>query len=288
MTLEIWQILAFASVVYAILWVAGRFLLPRLRFNDGPIEVREAELRTQIVDLERRLAERERKNEQLETNQNLLLGELRKSNAKMSQQDVRILELTGKVSDLQRVLPVVAAAPADSRFKAGRVLGIWPNPLVLDATAIRDTLFDTGLEYESLEGAAATRMGIVEQLGQRDDYRIMEIGAKGNSAGIQLHDSVAAPRWWSELAKQHNIDIFVVLSNESSKPGVVNVADALWKAGAKAVISVDSSIDDLDAVRFARMFYRRISEGVSLARAVDHARLVITDAGAETIKLRER
>ncbi len=296
MSVDAYYTLAFATLVYIGLWAIGRWVLPRFHILDGTLEGQKAELQRQIGDLaarladsERRLADSERKNVDLEKTQDFLLRQLETANAKMGRQDERIVELSGKINELERSVsqPHAEANPA-STLKIGRVLGVWPEPVKLDSIGEKDAIYSTGLEYESLEGAAATRMGIVEQLGQRSDYRIMEIGAKGGQSGIQLHDGITPPLWWSDLAKQHNIDIFVVLSNESSKPGVTNVADALYNAGAKAVISVDSSISDLDAVKFARFLYRKLSRGASLKASVNAARLVISDAGAETIKLRER
>lgn len=246
-----------------------------------------AEVQTQLAECNRRLAESEQKNEELEKKlderQNFLLGELEKANQKSGRQQQQIKELNDKVADLERV----NGTRTEPAPKIGRVLGIWPDALPLDTAAEKDALPNAGLDYEALEGSAATRMGVIEQLSQFN-YKVLEIGAKGGAEGVKLFDGITPPRWWAELAKRHHIDLFVILANESSKPGVENVADAIFNAGAKAVVSVDSKIDDIDAVRFARVLYRRLARKIPLADAVGYARLVITDAGADTIKLRER
>lgn len=281
---EFWYAVAFSALIYVGLWSVGRWVLPRFRITDGSIESREIILERQIIDLEKRLKESERKNIELEHTQEFLLLELKKSNARIVQQEEKILVLNGKVRELEKPL----AAIVSNYSYVGRVLGIWPTSLPLDVEGEKNAIFQAGLPYEAVEGEYATRMGIVEQLSQRDDYTIIEIGAKGSRDGIMLSDGLAPAYWWQQLAKQHSIQIFVVLANESSKPGTENIADALFNSGAKAVISVDSSINDVDAVKFARMFYRRLSRGTPLAEAVGYARLVITDAGADAIKLRER
>lgn len=268
--------LIFPFVLYIGLRIIERWVLPRFKSSDESLEAREA-------NLQRELEELRRKNRELETNQALLLKELGKANNKIADQEEKISELIVKVRELERVAPL---APVEVKPLVGRVLGVWPEPLSLDTASERKGIANTGLEYEALEGPQATRMAIIEQLGQRD-YKIMEIGAKGGEIGIKLFDGIAPPEWWMRLAKQHHIDLFVILANESSKPGVENVADALYNAGAKAVVSVDSTISDTDSVRFATMLYRRLSRGIPLAKAVEYAKLVVTDAGADTIKLRE-
>lgn len=280
----LWYALIFPFVLYIGLRSIERWVLPRFRLPDGSLEAKEADLRRQVENLQRKNTEIERKNTELEANQALLLKELGRANAKISEQNDKIAQLSSKVKEMERTVPIT---PVEAVPFMGRVLGVWPDALPLDTVGERRAISTTGLEYEALEGDAATRMGIIEQLSQRE-YRIMEIGAKGGEVGIKLKDGIAPPEWWTRLAKQHSIDIFVVLSNESSKPGVVNVADALFNAGADAVVSVDSKISDIDAVRFATMFYRRLSRGVPLDKAVDYAKLVISDSGSDTIKLRTR
>jgi hypothetical protein len=277
--------LIFSLCLYVLLRAFEKFLLPKLLKPDRFLEKREAELQDEIDELKRRLSASEKKNQELEINQALLLNQLGKANAKADRLEEKVKDLTDEVKVLQKTVPIT---PVEVKPFQGRVLGIWPENFPIDVAAEKNAIAATGLEYEALEGEQATRMGIVDLLGQRD-YSIMEIGARGGQVGIQLHNGdIAPPRWWAQLARQHNIDIFVVLANESSKPGVVNVADSLFDAGAKAVVSVDSTINDADAVRFARMFYKRLSRGIPLAKAVEYAKLVISDQGSETIKLRER
>lgn len=273
----LWYALIFPIVLYIGLRAIERWILPKFRLPDESLEARELELQRQLDELQR-------KNKELETNQALLLKELGRANQKIGEQDLKILELSNKVRELERTTPIT---PVEVKPFIGRVLGVWPEPLDLDLDGERRAIANAGIEYEALEGDVATRIGIIEQLSQRE-YHILEIGAKGGEEGVKLHDGIAAPEWWTRLAKQHNLNIFVVLSNESSKPGVVNVADALFSAGAKAVVSVDSEISDLDAVKFATMFYRRLARGVPLAKAVEYAKLVVTDSSSDAIKLRER
>jgi hypothetical protein len=63
MSLEFWYALLFASTVYVVLWAFGRWILPRLHLSDGSVET---QLRTQIMDLEKRLFDAEQKNKVLD------------------------------------------------------------------------------------------------------------------------------------------------------------------------------------------------------------------------------
>lgn len=280
----IFYALTAAIVVYVLLRIGERTLIPKF-FVPVTIESRELALKAEIEDCKRRLEGSERKNSEFENNQELLLNELRRANIKISKQEDQILELKTRIRELERNVPI--SSVPDSSGPTRRVLGIWPDSLPLDTEGEKTAIAGVGLEYEALEGLEASREGIVEKLGQQE-YSILEIGAKGAANGIKLADGIAPPSWWGQLARQHKIDIFVILANESSKPGVLNVADAIFNAGAKSVISVDSVITDADAVKFARMFYRRLSRGIPIDKAVNYARLVITDSPSETIKLRER
>lgn len=284
MTPDFWYALLFASSVWAVLWAISRWLLPRLGVGNALVDMTENELRAHIVELEKRLAESERKNTDLESKQNFLLDQLQKANVETDRQRIKIQELTARVSELEMHQSMPTKTSKD---KTHRILGVWPTAPKLDQISEKDAIFSSGFDYEVLEGGNASRMGIVLEL-ERGHYDIMEIGAKGGAQGIMLSDGMTPPGWWLQLARQHNIEVFVVLANQSSSPGVINVADALYNAGAKAVISVDSSIDDMDAVKFARILYHRLSQNVPLAAAVNFAKLVITDAGSETIRLRER
>lgn len=286
-----WYTVIFFTVLYVVFRASEKWIIPRFSSPEKTIESREFALQIQIQDLEkknaeleRRLGGSERKNVELESNQNLLLEKLLEAKTKATEQDKKIGILIDRVKELERTTPIT---PVETVPFKGRVLGVWPESLPLNTAGEKEAISKTGLEYDALEGPSASREGIVEQLGLRE-YSILEIGAKGGGIGIKLSDGIASPTWWAQLARQHHIDIFIVLANESSKPGVDNVADALFNAGVKYVISVDSSITDVDAVKFAKMFYRRLSRGVPLAKAVDYAKLVITDAGSDTIKLRER
>lgn len=280
-----WYFIGLSILLYIGLRAFERWILPRFYNPHESLEEREMALQRKVEDLERRLKGSEAKNLELESNQRLLLRQLGNANVKIENQNEQIIALERKVRELQRTTPIT---PVEVEPFQGRVLGIWPESLPLDTAGEKNAIAATGLEYEALEGEEATRVGIVDLLGQKE-YSIVEIGARGGEEGIKLYGGdIAPPRWWAQLARQHHIDIFVVLANESSKPGVVNVADALFNAGAKAVVSVESVIKDSDAVKFSRMLYKRLSRGVPLAKAVDYARLVMSDAGSETIKLRER
>lgn len=298
MTPDFWYALLFALAIWLVLWAASRWLLPRFGIGNAFVDMTEAELRKHIADLEKRLIDSENKgkeldlrlndsekrNQELQSNQQLLLDELRKANIEVDRQKTRVSELSSRVNELERNQGM---SPATTKPKIRRVLGVWPTAPKLDQASEKDAIFSAGFEYEVLAGTDASRMGIVLEL-ERSQYNIMEIGARGGAGGILLADGMAPPGWWLQLARQHNIEIFVVLANQSSAPGVINVADALYTAGVKAVISVDSSIEDADAIKFARILYQRLSQNVSLANAVNFAKLVLTDAGSETIRLRER
>lgn len=275
----------FSFILYVLLRAFEKWLLPRWVKPDRLLEKREAELQDEIDDLKRRLSASEAKNKELEINQELLLRQLGRANTRADKLEEKVRDLNDEVRVLQKTAPIT---PVEVKPFQGRVLGIWPESIPLDVAGEKDAISATGLQYEALEGTRATRMNIVDLLSQRE-YSIMEIGARGGEEGIRLYNGdMAPPRWWAQLARQHHIEIFVVLANESSKPGVANVADSLFDAGAKAVVSVDSTIDDSDAVKFARMFYKRLSRGIPMAKAVEYARLVISDQGSDTIKLRER
>lgn len=281
---QFWQAAIFVLLMFGILQAID-FYIKRYRLqNDGGMTEQEKILQDRVSDLSRRLDDSENKNQELENNQSLLLSQLRMANIKIGKQEDKIIELNDKVRELERVAPIT---PVEVKPFAGRVLGVWPDSLPLDTEGEKSAVSKTGLEYDALEGIEASREGIVEQLGLRE-YSILEIGAKGGGIGIKLADGIAPPTWWAKLAREHHIDIFIVLANESSKPGIDNIADALFNAGVKYVVSVDNSITDIDAVKFAHMFYRRLSRGVPIAKAVDYAKLVITDSGSDTIKLRER
>lgn len=273
-----------ASIVYVVLRVGERVIIPRF-FSLNTAEGRELTLKKEIEELTRRLDISEKKNQAFESNQDLLLGELKRANNKIERQNQQLTNMEKQIAELQRGSN---GAGIDKITEASkRVLGIWPESLPLDTEGEKLAISGIGMEYEALEGQMASREGIVEKLGQQD-YAILEIGAKGGANGIKLADGMAPPSWWGQLARQHHIEIFVILANESSKPGVLNVADAIFNAGAKYVISVDSVITDSDAVKFARMFYRRLNRGIPIDKAVNYARLVITDSPLDTIKLRER
>jgi hypothetical protein len=271
-------------------------IAPKLLGNQFPErearEEREKVLAERIEELERKNKYQEeelsRKIKDLELTVKVLTKQGEDSFEKIAQMRLRISELERQLGELkshERQNAGVAVHPAKNKTR--RVLGVWPTAPKLDQLSEKDAIFSSGFEYEALEGANATRMGLVLEL-DRKNYDIMEIGAPGGAGGIMLSDGMTPPGWWLQLAKQHNIEIFVVLANESSSPGTINVADALYNAGAKAVISVDSSIDDSDAVKFARILYGRLSQNVPLAKAVDFSKLVITDSGSEAIRLRER
>ena len=66
-----------------------------------------------------------------------------------------------------------------------------------------------------------------------------------------------------------------------------NVADALLRNGVRAVVSVTDEVADEDAVAFARLLYEALSRNEPLRRAVDHAKLVVSDAAQEMIQLIE-
>lgn len=249
--------------------------------------------------LTERIEELERKNKYQEEDLGRKIKELELTVKVLSQQgDVaneRILQLKQEIAALEKQVDELrrqnatyeGERPKKTMHKTHRVLAIWPHAPKLDQLGEKDAIFTAGVEYKSLEESEATRMGIVLEL-DRNNYDIMEIGAKGGGIGVQLSDGIAPPGWWLQLARQHNIDLFVVLANESSAPGSVNVADSLYSGGAKAVISIDRTIEDADAVKFARILYNRLAQGVALAKAFDFAKLVITDAGSDAIRLRER
>lgn len=284
-----WLFIIISLLLYVGVRAFERWVLPKFYNPNETTEQREEALRKQVDDLERRLKESERKNEELEANQRLLLGELGKANVEIREQEKRTAILADRVKELEKTSSPISLpiTPVETKLFTGRVLGVWPDSFPLDIAGEKDAISSTGLEYEVLENEFATRRGIVEQLSQRD-YSILEIGARGGVEGIKLHDGIAPPRWWAQLARQHHIEIFIVLANESSKPGVTNVADELYNVGVGAVVSVDSKINDVDAVEFARMLYKRLSRGVPLAKAVDYAKLVISSMGSDEIKLRER
>lgn len=170
------------------------------------------------------------------------------------------------------------------------VLGIWPTPVgqpLLDQAGEARALYDAGIEYVALRGAAATRGGVVREW-ERLHPLIVEIGSHGKAGAIWLTDGATSPGWWARLARTYPPRLMVLLACESSAQDKLNVADALFAAGVAAVVSVDATLGDADAVLFAEMLYQHLAAGDPLAFAVERAKLVLSDPGAEMVRVRER
>lgn len=169
------------------------------------------------------------------------------------------------------------------------VLGIWPEAQSVNAAAVEDAIYNSGIPYNGLIGTV-TRRSIVREM-RRDRYTVLQIDSHGADSeidgrgglvgGIELSDGLAPPGWWSRLVVDQGVLLVVLLACESQE-----IADALLIAGIPAVISVAREIEDGVAAAFAVALYEEIARGQRLYQAVEVARLQIPEQQAEQIRVR--
>jgi hypothetical protein len=147
-------------------------------------------------------------------------------------------------------------------------------------------LYDAGIDYLALQGKDATRRKVSVEWG-RVEPDIVEIMTHGKGGIIYLTDGPTRPGWWGRLAADHQPRLILLLSCESSQSGDIDIPDALIREGVPAVIAVSDKILVSDAIRFARSFYQYYTEDGDLRHAFERAKLGMSDAGAQMIRLRE-
>lgn len=263
------------------LWFA-LFLLDRpirhLFHLETPRDRAERELRDEIEELRQQQAGSEASHQEqiglLHSRNEFLLDQLQRA--------------SWEIVTLRRNQEHRMSAEQPDRQAPGQtvVLGIWPTVSPpLNTGAERRAIYNAGFDYLALNGEAATRAGVVREV-ERIRPQIIEIGSHGSAAGLELTDGTAGPGWWSRLAQRYQIDLFVLLACHSDDQRSLSVADALINAGVAAVVAVSEQIADRDAIAFSDLLYERLAAHDTLQEAVSRARLVVSDEGAEMIRLR--
>lgn len=232
-------------------------------------------LKEQLDEKERQSAERDQKISALTELVKTLTGQLETE--------------TRNVADLKRQLEskqVIEQPQASEEFN---VLGIWPDAPgqpALDQQGEADALYNAGFSYVALRGTRANRAGVILEI-DRIRPTVIQVGGHGNSEGTLLSDGLAEPGWWGLAVAGKGVKLMLLLSCDSSQQDELNISDALIRAGVKAVVSCDSQIGDMDAVRFAQLLYAKMSEGMPLKAAAARAKLSVSRKAGEMIRLRE-
>lgn len=172
------------------------------------------------------------------------------------------------------------------------VLGIWPEPPMdepdLDIKGEKDALYNAGFTFVELSGASANIDGVVREL-DRFQPKILEIGCHDDGQGNPvLSDGPTEPGWWGDLIEGKDILLAVLLYCRSNQQDRLNVADALLRGGAKAVVSFNKPVADGQAIRFARMLYEKLSERQPIDQAFQRAKLVVNRNTRDNVQLRTK
>jgi hypothetical protein len=80
----------------------------------------------------------------------------------------------------------------------------------------------------------------------------------------------------------------MILACRSAQQDAYSVADAFYDQGVGWVIAATKDLPDVDAVKFARGFYREIAGGTEVRQAFEIAKLLVSNVGARQLRLRER
>lgn len=215
--------------------------------------------------------------------------------------DAQIRELKAEVVNLKGTLAAVNSEFSDLKKQLEEkkviakpqrpmmVLGIWPTPpgqVPLDQAGEADALLNAGFDYKSLRGPRANRAGVILEI-DRVRPTIIQVGGHGTGDGTMLSDGIAEPGWWGDVVANKDVQLMVLLSCLSSQQDEINISDALVRVGVKAVISCDESIGDKDAVKYVQVLYAKLAEGLLLADANKRAKLAVSRAAGEMIRLRE-
>jgi cell division septum initiation protein DivIVA len=208
--------------------------------------------------------------------------ELKRQRTELKQQAQEYAQLRRELEEKN----VIDAAPSQPSQLC--VLAVWTSGPGLDPQANANVLAQSGVEYTDLSGERATTEGILYELPRRK-YNTIEVGLRGNADGLELADGVTSTAWWAELASLFDIQLFLLLADNSGGQSQVSIADAILRAkSVKAVISVVGPIEDAVARRFARLLYTRLGEGMSLQAAVRQARLAAGSQHGRLFRLQEK
>lgn len=262
----------------------------------GILRFRPDFVRVDVATQALRVKEMAAEIDQLRGQIRLLLDQLVTSEAKSRAAELKAREAEIKIAELKEQVRVLREqleakkliAPIPQDKLPMHVLGIWPTvpgQVALDQQAEADALYNAGFAYTALRGARANRVGVILEI-DRVRPTIIQCGGHGNREGIMLSDGIAEPGWWGEVVRGKAIQLMVLLSCDSSQQDELNVSDALIRVGVRAVISCDDKIADRDAVRFVELLYAKLSEGVPLAEGVQRAKLAVSRAAGEMIRLR--
>lgn len=172
------------------------------------------------------------------------------------------------------------------------ILGIWPdNPNLpeLNTEGEQDAMYNSRLEFVPLKGAAANKDGVVLEM-DRVKPEILEMGMHDDGMGNpMLADGVTEPGWWGQLVEDRDprIMLAVLLYCRSNMQDRMNVSDVLTRSGVQYVISFNTPVEDIEAVKFARMLYLKIAEGMTVVQAMNRAKLVVNRRTQDMVRLRE-
>lgn len=202
--------------------------------------------------------------------------------------------LESNVSNLEQELHELRAQLRQKNIVDGTkrvvVLGIWPDAPgqdQLDQQGEMDAIYNAGVSVVPLRGVRASRPGVISEI-ERLRPTIIQCGGHGSKDGILLSDGLAEPGWWGAVVAGSDISLMVLLSCESNIQDEYNVVDALIDNGVAAVVGVSGEIPDVDAVRFAKMLYPRLRDGMTLEGAVNRAKLSLPRTSYHMIRLREK
>lgn len=195
----------------------------------------------------------------------------------------RIDELEKKEAHLQEIIATLQKRQAGStESKKITVLGIWSGDN-LNTVGERDAIYDSGIEYRALFGAAATKANIIHELRQ-GNITIIEIGAHGDAQKIFIDEEGLSAGWWQRVLASKGVRVAIILACFSD----MSIADAMRRAGVQSVVAVSGEIDDKAAVEFAQQFYQLYAAGMSVAQAFEEAKLAIDYRQAERLVLRSK
>lgn len=263
--------------------------------------------RTELSERERELRQRVRS---METTVNILSkeverrdGEIRDNKDLIEEQAKEIASLRTLVQESEqkqkalqeKVLKLEGELRAKNVIETKTslvVLGIWPEPpagdAVLNQQGEKDALYNAGFSFVELSGDSANVDGVVREM-DRSSPRILEIGCHDDGNGNPvLSDGVTEPGWWADVVTDHDILLVVLLYCRSNQQDRLNVSDALLRAGVQNVISFNKPVADVQAIKFSRLLYQKLSEGMPIDRAVLRAKLVVNRATRDMIRLRTK
>lgn len=301
MTLEFWVVVGIGLVLYGGLIVVAISLGPRwfhrqFHEREKQLDGRERFLANLVTkseatykDLEATVAIYRDLNHAKESQIIQMAQEIQALRIEISTLRDQLETEAKTIADLKRQLEARNTIDQPAEAAEFSVLGIWPDvpgQPPLDTQGEADALYNAGYSYTALRGARANRAGVILEI-DRVRPTVIQVGGHGNSEGILLSDGVAEPGFWGQVVAGKGIQLMVLLSCDSGQQDEINVGDALINAGVSAVVTCDSAIGDADAVKFASLLYGGLANRMTLARAVQRAKLSVSRKAAEMIRLRE-